>query len=832
MNEPILLNAPLPGWLCDLSEVPDEVFAGRMMGDGIAIDPFGGEMVAPCDGTVVVVAPTAHAVTLRIANGAEILLHVGIDTVSLGGKACAAHVKAGDAVRQGARLLSFDLDVLALEAKSLLTPIVVTDSESFVFTTRTGHAVAAGAPIGSVVRRNGSATSEKAEDGPVHRAEVGIALPNGLHARPAARIAAAAKAWQADLRLRAANGEASARSPVSVMALDVRAGDRLEIVGSGEDAAEAVAALARLIENELARHEASPATPVPAPGVAPKASAGTIVGVCAVAGVALGPAARLNRIEQEVERDGRGRAEEEEALETALASVRASIEAAVGSGTQASASIAAAHLELLGDEALRRAAGDHLAAGRSAGFAWREASRTLARKLAKTGNALLVERVDDLLDLELQVLAALGGSAEAIDIPAGAIVVADEILPSQLLQLAGRAAGLCTSGGGPTSHLAVLAASAELPLLVAAGRALDSIADGTLLLLDAGTSRLVVDPAPAVVDAARTRIAAARVRHGEQRERAGVACRTADGTRIELFANLASAEGAAEAVAAGAEGCGLLRTEFLFLDRQIAPSEDEQLEAYQAVADALDGRPLIVRTLDVGGDKPLAYLPLPPEDNPALGLRGIRVGLARPDLLDEQIRAILRVTPSGRCRIMVPMVSDVAELRAVRLRVNAIAAQLDLPERAELGVMIETPAAALLGDRLALEADFLSVGTNDLAQYALAIDRTNPALAAQADAFHPAVLRLIAIAAEAAARTGRPIGVCGGLASDPLAAPLLVGLGVTELSAVPAALGAVKARLLEITIEQCRALAERALQEDSAAAVRALLAASHSDAGH
>jgi phosphoenolpyruvate-protein phosphotransferase len=378
----------------------------------------------------------------------------------------------------------------------------------------------------------------------------------------------------------------------------------------------------------------------------------------------------------------------------------------------------------------------------------------------------------------------------------------------------------------------VLAASAELPLLVAAGRALDSIADGTLLLLDAGTSRLVVDPAPAVVDAARTRIAAARVRHGEQRERAGEACRTADGTRIELFANLASAEGAAEAVAAGAEGCGLLRTEFLFLDRQIAPSEDEQLEAYQAVADALDGRPLIVRTLDVGGDKPLAYLPLPPEDNPALGLRGIRVGLARPDLLDEQIRAILRVTPSGRCRIMVPMVSDVAELRAVRLRVNAIAAQLDLPERAELGVMIETPAAALLGDRLALEADFLSVGTNDLAQYALAIDRTNPALAAQADAFHPAVLRLIAIAAEAAARTGRPIGVCGGLASDPLAAPLLVGLGVTELSAVPAALGAVKARLLEITIEQCRALAERALQEDSAAAVRALLAASHSDAGH
>jgi phosphocarrier protein FPr/phosphocarrier protein len=276
-------------------------------------------------------------------------------------------------------------------------------------------------------------------------------------------------------------------------------------------------------------------------------------------------------------------------------------------------------------------------------------------------------------------------------------------------------------------------------------------------------------------------------------------------------------------VAAGAEGCGLLRTEFLFLDRQSPPSEDEQVHTYGAIAQALAGRPLTIRTLDIGGDKPAAYLPFPAEENPALGLRGVRVSLWRPDLLKTQLRAILRSVPAAQCRIMAPMVASLEELRAVRRLLDEARDELDMRETVALGVMVETPAAAVTADILAAEADFLSIGTNDLTQYGLAMDRGNARLAAQFDALHPAVLRLIAATTEGAGRAERPVGVCGGLASDPLAAPILIGLGVTSLSATASQIATLKADIAKRTLDECRALASAALAMTSAAEVRALL---------
>jgi phosphocarrier protein FPr/phosphocarrier protein len=295
----------------------------------------------------------------------------------------------------------------------------------------------------------------------------------------------------------------------------------------------------------------------------------------------------------------------------------------------------------------------------------------------------------------------------------------------------------------------------------------------------------------------------------------------ADGTRIKIFANLASADEAKRAVAAGAEGCGLLRTEFLFHDRAEAPDEEEQRAAYVEVARALGGRPLIVRTLDAGGDKPLAYLALPREENPALGLRGVRLGLLRPDLLAVQLRAILRARPAADLRIMVPMIVDIAEYRAVRALLDQAATDLG-GSAVALGVMIETPAAALLAGSLAREADFLSVGTNDLSQYALAADRGNAATADRIDALHPAVLRLIAAAGEGARRHGKWLGICGGVASDPFASAILIGLGAAELSATPAAIPALKAAVRRLRMDHCRELAARALEAETAQAVRAL----------
>jgi phosphoenolpyruvate-protein kinase (PTS system EI component) len=286
-----------------------------------------------------------------------------------------------------------------------------------------------------------------------------------------------------------------------------------------------------------------------------------------------------------------------------------------------------------------------------------------------------------------------------------------------------------------------------------------------------------------------------------------------------VFANLTGSVADAElAVKQGAEGCGLLRTEFLFLERAVAPDEQEQLRCYQEVARVLAERPLVIRTMDIGGDKPIPYLPLPPEDNPALGLRGIRTSLWRPDLLEAQLRALLRTGPT--CRILLPMITEPGEVRTVR----ALLDRLRDPAQPmpQLGAMVETPASALLADAIAAEVDFLSIGTNDLTQYTLAMDRGNAAMAPRIDGLHPAVLALIAKVGAAGERHDKLVAVCGGLASDPLAAPILLGLGVRELSVVPTLIPSLKARVSALTLDDCRRLAARALELDSADAVRQL----------
>lgn len=287
-----------------------------------------------------------------------------------------------------------------------------------------------------------------------------------------------------------------------------------------------------------------------------------------------------------------------------------------------------------------------------------------------------------------------------------------------------------------------------------------------------------------------------------------------------MAANVASADEAAQALALGADGIGLLRSEFLFVDRHTAPDQTEQHSAYQAVLDAMAERPVIIRTIDVGGDKQLDYLPLPVEANPVLGLRGIRLGQVRPELLDEQLRALLQVSPQRRCRIMLPMVTEVDELVAIRQRLDRLATELGVTERAELGVMIEVPAAALLAERLAEHADFFSIGTNDLSQYTLAMDRDHAGLAARVDALHPALLRLIELTCQGAAKHGRWVGVCGALASDPLATPVLVGLGVAELSVSAPQIGEIKAIVRQLDANECRRFSQGLLALSSAGAVR------------
>ncbi|MDP9088945.1 MAG: phosphoenolpyruvate--protein phosphotransferase [Pseudomonadota bacterium] len=833
----LTILAPFDGWCAPLEEVPDPVFAGRMLGDGLAIDPTSGVLVAPCDGEVVTLPHTGHAVSIRSPQGIDVLIHIGIDTVQLGGRGFEARVKPGGKVCVGDELIRFDLDGVARGAKSLMTPIVVTSDGIKLQNRRAPGLVKSGDLLFEVSSETSQPTSQQSTEAAAafegHRVLI-VSLRQGLHARPAALLARRAKAFGGQISLAAHGRVADARSVVAIMALGVRHGDELTLRARGSEAAQAVAAIVAGLEEAMqleSTHDAAPALAPRrderAPPVAERALRdGELAGICAVPGFAVGRAVRIERREIKVPEQGSGTAREREELDRARANVRLRLERIRHAGGTARQEIIGAHLEFLDDPTLNESAHQLIAMGKSAGFAWRDAIRRAIGALEALDDSRLRERADDLLDMEAHVLLALAGEARPmhLPLPEQAILLADDLLPSELTALdRRRLVAIALSGGGATSHVAILAAAMEIPMLIGIGADLRKVPDGQMLIVNADRSTLYSAPSAQALAAARSMVEARLARSAALRMAASRECHSLDGTRIEVFANLGNITDAIAAVANGAEGCGLLRTEFLFIDREAAPSEDEQAQAYQTIANALAGRPLILRMMDVGGDKPLRYLPLPPEANPALGMRGVRTAMLYPDLMRSQLRAALRVKPFGIVRLLIPMVTDLAEIVAVRRVIDEIARALKLAERVALGAMIETPSAALTAATLIRAVDFLSIGTNDLTQYTLAMDRGHSELARRTDALHPAVLQLIASAGTAAEEAGKPVAVCGGVAADRTAVPLLLGLGIRELSVVPAAIPALKRQISALRIADCRELAQRCLKLGSATEVRSLV---------
>ncbi len=521
----------------------------------------------------------------------------------------------------------------------------------------------------------------------------------------------------------------------------------------------------------------------------------------------------------------------EGALATTAADIRVARATVVGPAGEYEAGIFDAHLLFLEDEALLGPARARIFGGGASGArAWADAVREAAAAWDALDDAYLRARAADLRGLGDQVLRHLLGLPPATATPAEGIVVAGDLSPAQAAALdRGLVRGVVSALGGPTSHGAILARALGIPAVVGAGRQILSVAEGTPLVLDGEAGTVTVDPPPAVVLAARERRDLWMRRQASARRGARSPAVTLDGLSVRVDANVAAPGDVPAALAAGADGVGLLRTEFLFLESARMPGEDEQESAYRVVAEALEGRPLTLRTLDAGADKRLPYLPLAAEQNPYLGVRGIRLGLEHPDLLAAQLRAALRVAADHPLRIMFPMVTTVDELRRAREILEEAAASLRAagvaaPARVEAGIMVEVPAAALTIEALVPHAHFFSLGTNDLAQYVLAADRGNGAVAALADALHPAVLQLIGRTAEAGARGGRAVAVCGELAGDPQAIPLLVGLGVAELSMSPARIAAAKEAVRATDAGDARRLARQALAAGSAGEVRALIA--------
>ncbi|TXH37809.1 MAG: phosphoenolpyruvate--protein phosphotransferase [Rhodospirillaceae bacterium] len=644
---------------------------------------------------------------------------------------------------------------------------------------------------------------------------VRVALDEGLHARPAAQIVKLAKSFDATVEIVKGKIVASGKSAVKIMLLGAKIGEEVTVRASGVDADAALDALVALISGKPVDRAAAPATPAKPAGPAPvKTSTGPeattgqdrrkdyrLTGIAASAGIAIGPV--WLHMPESIRPAATTIAADQVAPK--LAAFRAAVAAFVSRTATDLARMKEAHphSDVLGAEiltALINLANDpdfiapieaRIGDRQDPVHATLAVGQELAASFRQLDDGYFTARAEDIEEIARQIAAELLGlpilDSAALDEPC--ILVASTIGAIEFSRLpADRIKGLVCLEGAATSHLAILSRSLGIPAVLGLTADIDELRAAKTVALDGGAGLVAFNPTQTEIDAflkeaddlAREREILASYAH--------LPARTLDGVEIEIAANLNLPAEAKQALKNGAMGIGLLRTEFLFLERRSLPSEEEQLAVYREIARQFGDRPVIIRTLDVGGDKPLPGLSARREENPFLGWRGVRLCLDRPEIFKPQLRALLRAAAESNIKVMVPMISDIGEIREVKALLSICAAELAAEGKAarlpELGIMIETPAAVICADQLAGEVDFFSIGTNDLTQYTMAVDRLhgNPRLRRLCQASHPAVLRMIELTCQAARAKGIWVGVCGEAAGDPALIPALLSYGVTEFS--------------------------------------------------
>ncbi len=660
--------------------------------------------------------------------------------------------------------------------------------------------------------------------------EAVIINPTGLHARPATELVNIAKRYQAQVRVRSGELVVDAKSLVNLLKLGAGKGVTVRVSADGVDADAALAELKAGIESGLGEEE-----PTQAPLLnrdrlnwQPKTTVAYAEGVPASDGIVVGPICQHTpkeiKVEDSPSSPTSGKKQFKNAIEAAkkeLNKLYDEVKVRLGSGQ---ASIFLVHAEFLQDDELLQETEKLISEKHNAAWAWQQTIQIRIDQLKKLDDPVLAGRAMDLSDVCQRVLRHMLGIADespsTSHIPS--VLIADDLTPSDTANLdPDLILGFITAKGGPTSHSAIIARAMGIPAIVAAGEKVLEIESGTNCILDGFNGKLYLNPlVEEIASAEELHEEVERQLNADFADRLSPAD-TTDGHNVEVFANVNRVADAVKAIEYGAEGVGLMRTEFLFLESGKTPTEDEQYEVYRDMAKALSGAPLTIRTLDIGGDKQVPHLDLPKEDNSFLGIRGIRLCFARPDLFLPQLRAVYRAAKEVNVRIMFPMISTVEDVEQVLEMTEKVRAELNAP-KIEIGIMVEVPSAVLLAEHLAKLVDFFSIGTNDLTQYTLAMDRVHPQLAKQADALNPAVLRMVDLTVKAATKEGKWVAVCGGAASDTKGASILVGLGVKELSVTVPTIPTIKAHFRKTSLTDLQALAQKALACRTAAEVRAL----------
>lgn len=659
-----------------------------------------------------------------------------------------------------------------------------------------------------------------------------LANAHGLHARPATHLVNLTKTFQGDIQVAVDDGSfVSAKSLTRLLALGCKRGQTLRFIAEPEtDAVDALDQVVLAVQQGLGEEvEAIAVTSEPPeqqPVQAAVSNATTLAnntGIAASSGLAFGPVHVIKPKVYQYERMGLSVKAEKENLDIALHAVKNNIHQVIARADASEIKqIFQAHLEMLDDPDLINGVYQKINQNLSAPAAWHEHIEAAAKAQEALSDRLLAERATDLRDIGDRVLTQLCGEVVIEEPKEPYILIMHDVGPSDVARLnKDRVAGILTAIGGASAHSAIVARALGIPAIVGAGEQVLEIDQKSTLLINGDTGTFVLNPDTVQIEQAKQEREQQRQIREEAERHSQEPAITLDQHQIEIAANLGKVQATAQAVECGAEAIGLLRTELVFMSHSSAPNETVQEVDYRVVLDALAGRPLIVRTLDVGGDKPLPYLPIAEEENPFLGLRGIRLTLRRPELLRQQLTALLKASDNRPLRIMFPMIGRVEEWRAAKAILDEVRAQHPC-DNLQVGIMIEVPSAALLAPILAQEVDFFSIGTNDLTQYTLAIDRGHPILSAEADGLHPSILNLIDQTVKAAHKHGKWVGICGELAADPKAVPILMGLGVDELSMSPNSIPLVKAQIRTLSYSHTQKLAQQALLCDSAPAVRQL----------
>jgi phosphocarrier protein FPr len=670
-------------------------------------------------------------------------------------------------------------------------------------------------------------------------AEAKVVDAQGMHARPASMIAESASKFSGtDIRIRNDQKTANAKSMASLLSMGASLGDALTLSAQGPEAEKAVQFLAAMIceglddDDQQDNATYNPLSVLPA--LSNVQCRKTIRGSAASPGITMAPAFRLHARKMKFEEEGKDSKEEAKLFSTALSKAAQQLDelqANLQSRAPKEAAILHAQKQLLQDELVLTDSEKYIVNGKTAAWSFHQAIDKQIGSLKTVDNERLRARIADLIDVRDRVLALMMPAASSVEYPeTDFILMAKDLTPSQTAGLHGlKVHGICTELGGPNSHMAILARALGLPAIVGLGdESLANIEDGELIIVDPQASSIYVAPDEATQKLAiKWKAQWDQIRKEEDAQK-HEAAETLDGHHIEVVCNIANPEDAKLVLANGGEGVGLLRTEFLFESSVSEPTVEEQSESLKAIIKELGSRQLIVRTADIGGDKPVSWMHIPHEDNPFLGMRGIRLSFKYEDMFRRQLEAIYQTavwqqetSGSTGLHIMFPMIGRMSEWTKARELAERVRSQLNAP-KLPLGMMIEVPSAVMVAEHLAKEVDFFSIGSNDLTQYTLAIDRLHPDLCSEADSYHPALLKMIEMTVKAAQAHGKWVGVCGNAAATPSLATLLVGLGVTELSVSPANVAAVKNIIRAVNYGKLQEKAQKALRLDSSEAVMAL----------